>query len=220
MKINVVSNISIFQNLNADEMESIANMIQDKCYKKGELILRAGDEKKKLFIVKSGRVKVSKLLEDGNEQVLRIVNEADFFGATMFFQEEPLSVNVEAVCLTEIYVIEGEKLKAFLETSPSVLFKILETITKRMRLLENRLSAMSHKEVDSRVAKYLLDQVTGEDMTFKLVLSKKDLASLLDTTRESISRKLSEFQSKSFIQLEDNTITILDELSLQEIAWK
>lgn len=216
----LLSNVSIFQNLNEEELKAIYQMSIRRNYPKGKLILRAGDEKKMLFIVQNGRVKVERLIGGGHHQILRFVGSGDFFGVTTLFQEEPLLVNVEAVESTNILMLEGEKLKSFLINSPTVLFKIMEQITKRMRLLEERLGEVSLKEVDARVANYILEQIDETNNCFTLSFSKKDLASLLGTTRESISRKFSEFQRLGYIDIDENEIEIINHPALEQIALK
>jgi CRP/FNR family transcriptional regulator len=173
-----------------------------------------------LFIVRKGRVKVERVLKDGNQQILRLIGAGDFFGVTALFQEEPLSVNVEAVEPSIICMLEGEQLKSFLIKSPTVLIKIMEQVTKRMRMLEDRLSAVTLKEVDSRLAHYLVEQMNNTTQRFTLSLSKKDLASLLGTSRESISRKLSEFQRLGYILICDHEIEIINRSVLVQIAMK
>lgn len=99
----------------------------------------------------------------------------------------------------------------------------MEQITKRMRMLEERLSVISLKEVDARVANYLLEQVQVNDTAkrrFTLTLSKKDLASLLGTTRESISRKLYQFQRLGYIMIYDNEIELVNPSALEKITMK
>ena len=214
------SNVSIFKNLTELEYEWIAKMVQSASFSKGELILRAGDEKKKLFIVRNGRVKVEHILEDGNAQLLRFIEQEDFFGVTTLFHEEPLSVNVEALEATDICMIDGDQLKRLLMQKPVILMKIMEQFTKRMRTLEQRLSDISYKEVDARVANYLLKNTTKNQPSFLLNVSKKDLASMLGTTRESISRKLSEFQKMHYIVMDGQTIEIHNFDALKKIAMK
>lgn len=213
------SHVPIFQNLKRDEMDQITQMIQRQTYQRGQLILMAGESKKMLFIVRSGKVKVVRPLEDGSEQILRLVNPGDFFGDTTLFQTSPLSTTVEAIEETDICIIDGNQLKAFLEKTPTVLFKILEQLTLRLETVEDNLSAICHKEVGSRVAHYLIKQMEVQNKsTFLLSESKKDIASLLGTTRETVSRKLSEFQKRGYIEINRNFITIHQTSALRRLA--
>jgi CRP/FNR family transcriptional regulator, anaerobic regulatory protein len=117
-------------------------------------------------------------------------------------------------------MIDGDQLKRLLMQKPVILMKIMEQFTKRMRTLEQRLSDISYKEVDARVANYLLKNTTKNQPSFLLNVSKKDLASMLGTTRESISRKLSEFQKMHYIAMDGQTIEIHNFDALKKIAMK
>ena len=210
------SHVPIFQNLQEEEFAQIAQMITRRTYHKGEYILLAGDERKTLFIIRSGRVKIVKPLIDGSEQLIRISQDGDFFGDAMLFQEAPLAVNVEAMEATEICVLDGEELKKLLAKTPTILFKIVEQLTTRIDAMETNLSEICHKEVGPRVASFLLKNYDESETTY--LLPKKDMASLLGTTRESVSRKLSEFQRAGYIEVDNNMIRLVNVTALSQIA--
>lgn len=199
-------------------MEKIAQMIHTKTFRRGELILRATENHRMLFVIKKGKVKVERLLEDGTEQLLSFIDEGHFFGESTIFHDEPLSINVEALDTTEVCMLDGEQLKNFLLKTPLVLFKIVEHLSNKITVLENRMATISTKEVDARVATFLLEHANDEMVKFNL--SKKDIASLLGTTRESVSRKLSQFQKKQFITMEKNQIEIINKAALESIAFE
>ena len=214
------SKINLFKNLTADEKQLVSSMFKKQTYSKGQIILHAGEQKKMLFIVCAGKVKIERLLEDGSEQILRIVNTCDFFGETTLFIDAPLDFNVEAMETTTIGMIDGERLKQFLHDKPAILIEILEQFSIRMKSLEERLIFISHKEVDARVASYICNHMDKEKNELILEIKKKDLAALLGTTRETISRKLSQFQKKNYICMEGNIIKIVKYDELELIATK
>ena len=214
------SKIQLFKNLTTEEIQLVSRMFKKQTYPKGQLILHAGDNKKMLFIVCKGKVKVERLLEDGSEQILRFVNASDYFGETTLFIDGPLDFNVETMETTTIGMMDGEKLKQFLYEKPAILFKILEQFSIRMKNLEERLTVISHKEVDARVASYICNHMDKEKGQLTLEISKKDIAALLGTTRESISRKLSQFQKNNYICMEGSIIKVINSNALELIAMK
>lgn len=210
------AHVPIFQNLQEEEFTQIAHMITRRTYRKGEYILLAGDERQTLCIIRSGRVKIVKPLMDGSEQLIRISQDGDFFGDAMLFQETPLAVNVEAMEPTEICVLDGEELKKLLAKTPTILFEMVAQLMSRIDAMATNLSEICHKEVGPRVASFLLKNYDKAETTH--LLPKKDMASLLGTTRESVSRKLSEFQRAGYIEMDKNTIRLVNVIALSQIA--
>ena len=176
----------------------------------------AGDYDAKLFIIRQGRVKVVKPLVDGNEQIIRILNEGDFFGDTSVFHDQPYTTNIEALEVTHICMLDGAEVKAILAKSPNVLFEILKQLSLRIEDIEHNMSEICHRDVASRVASFLIRQKSEDSYVDNV--SKKDMASILGTTRESISRKLSQFQRDEIIQIDKERIHIKNEQELLEIA--
>lgn len=213
------TNVPIFKQLAREDMDFIKRLIVHEHYNKGARILSAGERKRKLFVVRSGKVKIIKLLADGREQIVRIVQANEYFGETELFQSEPMTVDIEALERTELCMIDGDALKQFLLTRPQMMMQMLAQLSKYIEKMEHTLSVISRKEVDARVADYLLQQMYQQNSTtFFLPLAKKDIAALLGTTRESVSRKLSSFQKNNWLMLEGQRVTITDHKALQQIV--
>ncbi|WP_107838495.1 Crp/Fnr family transcriptional regulator [Metasolibacillus meyeri] len=210
------SHVPIFQNLKPEEFEKISKMITRHVFKRGEHILLAGDIKKSLFIIRKGQVKIVKLLPNGQEQIVRISGAGDFFGDTTLFNNLPLTTNVEAIEETYICMINGDELKQLLAQNPNILFKILQEMSMRIDAIEENISEICHCDVEARVASFLVRH-HDEAGTQPITMSKKDIASYLGTTRESISRKLSDFQRAGFIKIERNNIYIENIEGLNEL---
>jgi CRP/FNR family transcriptional regulator, anaerobic regulatory protein len=210
------SNVTIFNHLPNDDMKKIAEMIRSKTYSKGEIIVHATNDQPMLLVVKKGRAKVERLYEDGTSQVICFLEQGEFYGESTIFQHQPPCMNVEALDQVEICMLDGARLKQFLVETPEVLFKMLNHVSMRMHELENRLSVITKKEVDARVATFLLQYAKNGEIS--KMLSKKDIASLLGTTRESVSRKLSDFHKKQYIIMDKHEVKLLNVHALQQIA--
>ncbi len=203
------SKVPIFQHLKAHEMEEISHIITHHHFDKGEIILLAGDRKKKLFIVRYGRAKVSHISTDGREYVMRVLEAGEFFGDVTLFNNEPQKSTVEALEKTEICSLDGEELMKILAGTPVTLFHMLAQLSSRLEETENQLSEAVSKEVSERLAAFILKSAaTAGSDTFLLTLTKKDLASLLNTTRETLSRRLSAFQKEGYIEMTGKRIII------------
>lgn len=96
-------------------------------------------------------------------------------------------------------MIEAAPLRQLMAKYPSIAFKVLEELTARLERTEQLLEDISLHSVERRLAQALLD-LSGEGSVVELAVSKKDLASQLGMTSETLSRKLSQFEAEGWIE--------------------
>lgn len=219
-----ISKVPIFSHLDTAEMVEINNVTVSKNYHKGEIIFLAGEPLEYLFIINQGKVKISRITESGKEQILRVLNPGDFMGELSLFGTSPLSNYAEALEPTEICLISKSEIEKIVYKFPSISLKLLAEFSSRMEAAENLIEQLGHNDVEQRVAAILLqlaskiERNNNNSINITLSVSKKDLASLIGTTQETLSRKLSSFQEKGWITLKgQRQITINDEGSLREL---
>ena len=166
-----------------------------------------------MYIVRKGRVKIYRLSESGKEQILRLLNPGDFTGELALFNEAVHDAYASALLDTEICMIKRNDLQALLLKYPIISMKILSEFSNRLALSETQTTRFATERVEMRIALFLvesLDLKSGLN-EINLPMSKKDLASYLGTTPETISRKLFEFEDAGLIkQLSNKRLEILD----------
>ncbi|WP_235793159.1 Crp/Fnr family transcriptional regulator [Virgibacillus salidurans] len=217
-----VSKVPFFNHLDDDEMLKIAEKSRHKDFKKGESIYREGDPLEYLYIVHKGRVKIYQIFESGKEQLLRILDPGEFMGELALFTEKTLDSYAEAMKDTNICTIHRDDMQDLMKDYPTIAVKILEQFSNRLDNTEKLVGQLSSKDVESRTAGYLLD-LADKNNTVEIVLpmSKKDLASYLGTTQETISRKLSSLQTTGLIEQKGNrNIKILNKDALSDVAFE
>jgi len=196
----------------------VANITDNLEFKKGEIIFLAGDKIDKLYVINEGRVKISKISEDGKEQIIRILEPGDFMGELSLFKQSPLNNNAEALEPTVMCIIEGEKIKDIIYKNPGISIKIMEELSIRLEKSDKLIERLVLHDVESRVADILLSML-DEDGNINLTISKKDLASHIGMSQETLSRKLSHFQAMGWIkQIGQRKISVLDHKHLKNIA--
>src|SRR5690625_2499534 len=215
-----ISKVPIFNHLEPAEMREIMSKSRQMIFKKGEIIYHQGDPLEYLYIVHLGRVKNYQLFESGKEQLLRILEPGEFMGELALFTEKKLDSYAEAMEKTQICAIHRDDMQELMRTYPSIAVKILEQFSNRLDETERLVGQLSSKDVEMRTASYLL-RLSDEKESAEIVLpmSKKDLASYLGTTQETISRRLSNFQTNGWIEQKGHrNIKILDKEALSELA--
>ncbi len=207
-----ISIVPIFNHLTMDEMNEIVQTTHSASHVKGQTIYSAGEPSDGLYIVHKGRVKIYRLAENGKEQLVRILNPGEFTGELSLFNEETHDAYAEAMEPVELCVMNRETFQQFLVKYPAISLKVLKEFSTRLAQTEKQAASIALEPTETRVALYLAELV--EEMNhdeIDLPMSRKDLASHLGTTPETISRRLTEFEDAGWIrQLTQKKIKVLD----------
>ncbi len=213
---NCIELVPIFSNLSKDEMLEIAMITNEKSVTKGEVIYRVGERTDSLYVIHKGRVKITRTNEAGKEQILRLIGPGQFMGELTLFNDKPSTDTAIATENTIMCKIDGKDIKSLMGRYPTISFKILEELSKRLEKAETLVEDISLSSVERRIAKSILDLQDGGIVN--LVMTKGDWASYLGMSQETLSRKLTYLQEKGYIRLKGHRqIQILEEGSLREI---
>lgn len=216
------SKVPIFKSLTGSEMDQLHGAMQKREYKKGTFIFQEGETSDTLFIVNKGLIKISKVSDEGREQIIRILFPGDFLGQFSLLQDKKHYANAEVLETTEVCVIHKKDFKALMEQNPEMTYRFLIAISERLQQADEWMGDISLLEVERRLAKILLlfQQKNNPNIkTFDLPVSKKDLAALIGTTPETLSRKLVSLESLEILKMQGRKgITIVDYDGLTEIA--
>lgn len=212
-----ISVVPTFNHLKQEEMEEIVKTTKMEKFSRGQVIYEPGDPSDYMYIVHKGRVKIYRLSESGKEQLIRIMGPGDFMGELSLFSKTAFDHYAETMEKTEICFMRQKDLQAFLLKWPSISLKLLDELSKRLDHTEKLVSSLTLEDVSKRIASYLVELAEEQNkLQVSLPMSKKDLASHLGTTPESVSRKLTEFQEHGLIkQTGQKGIEIIDLESLK-----
>jgi len=207
-----ISIVPIFNHLDASEMSEIVKETNSVKHPRGHTIYHAGDTSDGLYIVHKGRVKIYRLSETGKEQLVRILGPGDFTGDLSLFTESVHEAYAEAMEPVELCVMSRDDFQQFILKYPAISLKVLSEFSKRLAKTEKQAANIAMETVETRIAMYLAE-IADETMrkTVTLPMSRKDLASHLGTTPETVSRKLADFEDNGWIkQLNNREIKIVD----------
>ncbi|WP_153504998.1 Crp/Fnr family transcriptional regulator [Cumulibacter manganitolerans] len=200
-RFHCVSLVPIFATLSEDDRHRVAAVARTRYYDRQQRIFAPGDHPG-LHIVHRGQVKLYRLTDSGAEQLVRIVGPGDFLGETALLTTVEADDFAEAVQPSEVCSISRDDITALLERSPDVALDLLKAVAGRLHVAESQLSALSGLSVGERLARHLLEQsVAAGGGRFRLATTKKDLASYLGTTPETISRRLAAMRERGLIRL-------------------
>lgn len=207
-----ISIVPIFNHLTALEMKEIVKTTNSVSHPRGHTIYRADEQSEGLYIVHKGRVKIYRLSETGKEQLVRILEPGDFTGELSLFSESVHNAYAEAMEPVELCVMDRDDFQQFLLKYPAISLKVLNEFSTRLSKTEKQAANIAMESVETRVAIYLADLAEEQkNQTITLPTSRKDIASHLGTSPETISRKLTEFEDAGWIsQISQRKIKVLD----------
>ena len=196
-----VSLVPIFNHLENEQLDEIMEMVRSVSYKRGEIIYRAGDLSDSLYIVHKGKIRMYRLSESGKEQLVRILLPGYFTGELALFKETLHEAYAEAIEETQVCTIKRLDLQTLLLKYPSISLKILTEFSNRLEQSEKQTTRFATENVETRLALFLAECMDHQLLNeIVLPMSKKDLASYLGTTPETISRKLATLEEQGYIK--------------------
>lgn len=207
-----ISIVPIFNHLTATEMDEIVNQTHSVTYQRGQTIYSAGDSSDGLYIIHKGRVKIYRLSETGKEQLVRILQPGDFSGELSLFSKSVHDAYAEAMETVEICMMPYDDFQNLLLKYPAIALKMLNEFSLRLGKTEKQAATIAMESAETRIAMYLANQVEEQNtLGITLPMTRKDLASHLGTTPETVSRKLTEFEEGKWIkQTDQRNIQILN----------
>lgn len=215
-----VAIVPIFSGLSIEEQLDVASFATPTRVGRGEIIHAAGDDVSQLMVVHRGRVRITHLLPNGREQLLRVLEPGDFVGEGAFLSGERPDHFASALSETEMCLFQHRDLAELVRRHPGIALRMLRVLSLRLTEAERRVTALTSGDVESRLASYLLELPTqGRGTRVRLPLAKKDVASFLGTTPETLSRRLAQFTAAGLIRPEGaRDIALLDVPALAEVA--
>jgi len=215
-----IGSIPFFEELPNEQIEDLSMIITDQIFDRGQIIFSEGDDGNGFYVVVSGRVKIFKLSPEGKEQILHIFGPGDPFGEVAVFAGQHFPANAEAMESSRIFFFPRESFSNLIKNSPSLALNMLAILSKRLRRFANLIDDLSLKEVPGRLAAHLLylsGQAEGPEQ-LELNITKTQLASLLGTIPETLSRILGKMSKQGLIESDGRRIKILDREALEELA--
>ena len=208
----------LFQGLPESELTQLATIVEERKYSRREPIFFEGDAATGFYMVGQGQVKVFKMSLDGREQILHVFGPGEPFGEVPVFHGQPFPANATALVSSSLLYCPRQAFVDLLGAHPSLAMNMLAVLAKRLRRFATQVEHLSLKEVPGRLASHLLylSREQHAPQTVTLNIPKGQLASLLGTTPETLSRIFAKLADEGIIQVRGRHIDILDREALQE----
>jgi len=210
----------LFRRLPDDAFNSILAQSNLTSLKRNESLFEQGDNASRFFLVRNGQIMLYQISPEGNEKVIDIIGPGQTFAeAVMFMEGSRYPVNAKATTDTELFYFNNALFIEQLQQSNSLCFAMMADMSIRLKGLLNEISELTIYNAQHRLISYLLGHINDlhDQPTVKLTATKSMIASRLSITPETFSRILSKLKKEGLINIEDETITLVQPDKLKEL---
>lgn len=190
-----------------------------RSYKKGEIILHAGDEPRGVYYIDKGLVKIYALSKEGTEHIHLFYGDGDFFPVLWIYRDAILNVYYEAMEDTTVWLVPKDDFKAFVASKMEIATLLLEKVTGLFRLYAGRIDTLQYSNSYERTATLLVSLAyrfgvsTKAGHVLDVPLTHHDIANSINLSRETVSRAMERLQRKGIIGYDKQRHIVLTDLS-------
>ena len=223
-KITALRRTALFGELPEPELNALAERAIERRLNRNEILFVAGDEAAGLFVIVSGALRAFREGVDGREQVIHVERAGATIAELPVFDDKPYPSTVAAEEDSRLLFLAKRDVKTLCLTNPEIALAALKLMAGRLRKCAELVEALSLREVDQRLARWLLAEsrvrgnLTPDGVVLTLVLTNQQIAARIGSVREVVSRALARLQQNGLITVDGRTITLSDEKALEVFA--
>jgi CRP-like cAMP-binding protein len=224
MQLNkALAAVPLFSTLDDEQLALVAKHLRRRTYNERDVIVRRESPGDALFIIVSGKVKVS-YIEDEGETIIAMMQAGQFFGELSVLDGVGRSADVVALEPTEVLILSAEDFKMVLHAVPAIGIALLRELAGRLRRSTSWIHSLSSQDVYGRIAQQLLQlsethgvSVDGGGRRIAIRLTQNDIAGLVGASRESVNKAMGYYKSKGYITVDSTYhITVYNREALEK----
>jgi CRP/FNR family transcriptional regulator, cyclic AMP receptor protein len=221
----LLARVPLFAGMSVESLRELASVAVPRSFEAGHVVFREGDQGDTAYVIRSGKVRVTRQHSSGRTITLVELRPGQIFGELAMFDHETRSATVEAIERTSALALLARDLKRVLQRDPAIALKLLGAFAGRLRAANERISRQSFQTVPSRVANVLLTQVVqrqeeGAGESDVLVrATRAELAQLAGTSRESASRFLASLERDGIVTCGRGKVVVHEPAALRNYIY-
>lgn len=221
LRMEVLRRVPFFARLSPEELEGVDARAVARGHQEGVAIYRAGNPARSLYILASGRVKITRPRPGGSDVVVDVVLPGEYFGALPSLGQRAYEDTAETLTVSCTLAISQEDLDRILRAYPQVALELIPVLARRLAEARRVITRLSGDSVERRLAGTLLaladraGQLQQDTTLLQLPLTRSDLAGMTGATTESVSRTLSRWRRMGIIDSGRRWIAIRDRSAIE-----
>ena len=212
--VTFLSSMDLFSGVQQELLEPIVEQSSVHSLQRGDMLFSEGDEANDLYIVLEGRVAIANRSFDGRESVVALMESGDLFGEMPLFRPDGRSADARVLENSSVVVIPYVPVKSLYQEHPEMLWKIVDMLAERLKVMDVALADSMFLDVTGRTAKRLLE-LAGADEEFELPVTQEELAGMIGASRERVNKSLASFIKLGWLAQKGEKYVILDRKQLE-----
>jgi|TARA_B100001540_G_scaffold304982_1_gene315334 CRP/FNR family cyclic AMP-dependent transcriptional regulator len=212
--VTFLSSMDLFSGVQQELLEPIVDQSSVQSLQRGDMLFSEGDEANDLYIVLEGRVAIANRSFDGRESVVALMESGDLFGEMPLFRPDGRSADARVLENSSVVVIPYVPVKSLYQEHPEMLWKIVDMLAERLKVMDVALADSMFLDVTGRTAKRLLE-LAGTDEEFELPVTQEELAGMIGASRERVNKSLASFIKLGWLTQKGEKYVILDRKQLE-----
>lgn len=217
-----LSSSALFSGLTPKELAVVQQNGRQQQVEAGSFVFMEGDPADRFFLVLSGKVKIFKTAADGKEQILLMAGPGESFGEAALFAGRQFPASAQAVADSVVLIFLRDSFLGLIRQHPILAMNMIAGLSVRLHHLTHLVQQLSLEDISTRLAGYLLDQLSASparpEQVVHLSEKKMTLASILGTIPETLSRAFARLTRLGIIAVEGETVLIRDRQKLTDLA--
>lgn len=207
-----------------EDFESAGLRTVERRFGPKDTIFTPGDPDDQLYFLLSGTVRLYKIYGDYKEATTALLKAGGIFGKLNLVEGRWQDVFAEAVTEAKVASIRKEAIERTIKSRPDFALRLFSSFSERLRQSDEVIESLLHREVSTRLATLLINladrfgEGNGSGVMLDVRLTHQELANMIASTREAVSKVMSEFQRDSYIEVRNRKVVILDQQALAEYA--
>jgi CRP-like cAMP-binding protein len=205
----LIAENDLFSGLADDEIDRLVSWADNRTFHRGDIVFAEEEESAELFIVSDGRIAISNRSIDGRESMVALMEPGDIFGEMSLFDGLTRSAEARALEASHVLALPYAPLRELYESKPLHLWKVVELLAIRLRLMDSALADSVFLDVTGRTAKRLIE-IAGDQDEFALPITQEELAGMVGASRERVNKAIASFVRLGWLEQTDRRYRILD----------
>lgn len=215
----VLKQIALLSDLPDEVLVKLASQLHIKEFKKNETVVLKGQPSSELFFLFKGRLKVVDFSANGKEIAFMHINKGSHFGELALIDGKPRSASIVATESSTVAYLSSADAKQLMYTNPSVSEKLLKQLASIIRQNNERIMLLGSASATNRINILLLKYAKVEDqnLVIEKLPTQNEIATMTNTTRETVSRTLARLTELGLIKKEGKRIIIISPKELEKL---
>ncbi|MBA3611116.1 MAG: Crp/Fnr family transcriptional regulator [Rubrobacteraceae bacterium] len=207
-----------------EDFEAAGLKVVQRRFGPKDMIFAPGDRDDQLYFLLSGTIRLYRLYGEYKEATTAMLREGGIFGKLSLVEGRWQDVFAEAVTDVRVAGVQKASIERSVKTNPEFALKLFSSFAERLRQSDEVIESLLHREVSTRLATLLMNlserfgEMDSNGTIVDVRLTHQDLANMIASTREAVSKVMSEFQRDNLIEIRNRRIVILDREAISDFA--